>query len=344
MLLTLAAFGVPLGLWIDSSHRQAATVGWLEHHWVDVRYLGDTDELDEEGKGWKLDPSHPLRNRLERVIGRDFLRPAISASIDDEITRDPRFPEGPNQVALEALGRLRELPTVRTLDVDLPEGGDAHLAAIGRLGSLERLTVWLGPITCDGLRALGGLPHLRELEIDAPRLTEAHLAVIGQWTNLEALSVSTEDSPTLRLQPLARLRRLRRLEVHSPEWTGAGLHLLPAFPQLRELRLSGTRVGDAKMRWVADCQSLEALYLGPSITDAGLDHLRSLRKLHHLEFFESRVTINGLRRFLRRSACYGAVPRRTDLAISLESAPAGQDLADLAYEFPYISFWRGWGF
>jgi len=31
---------------------------------------------------------------------------------DDEITRDPRFPEGPNQVALEALGRLRALQAV----------------------------------------------------------------------------------------------------------------------------------------------------------------------------------------------------------------------------------------
>ena len=64
---------------------------------------------------------------------------------------------------------------------------------------------------------------------------------------------------------------------------------------LRTLRLSGTRMGDAGLEHLKELDRLENLYLdGTQVTDAGLEHLRELTSLTLLDLSDTQVTGPGL--------------------------------------------------
>ena len=142
-------------------------------------------------------------------------------------------------------------------------------------------------ITDDMLKRLGGLKDLESLDVRNGRITDEGFA---------------------HLQGLTRLKTLNR------EWTkvtGSGLAHLKSANNLTELHVRWTDIDDAGLGNVQHFPNLEILTLGPpeqksKITDAGLKHVASLRKLRVLR-------IHGFRHSLSLTGRVRAVERLEEL-------------------------------
>ena len=77
--------------------------------------------------------------------------------------------------------------------------------------------------------------------------------------------------------------------------TDKGLARLPILPRLRVIDLTGCKIGDSSLEFVAGQPALERLVLhGTSITDAGLAHLAGHQKLKYLDLMSTQISDAGL--------------------------------------------------
>jgi hypothetical protein len=84
--------------------------------------------------------------------------------------------------------------------------------------------------------------------------------------------------------------------------TRSGVEHLVAFPELKALILSGTRVTDADLEYVNGLTELRGLLLeGTSVTDVGLEHVKGLTQLRELDLSSTQVTDAGLEHLKRFS-------------------------------------------
>lgn len=340
-LLLLAALSVPLGLWINGANRQARVVRWIGANTGEAWFLG---QVDEDGE-WKKEEPNLVRDWFEKVLGRDMVRPVERVVLLNPRGEDSVRPGEPDVITPEELAGLEGLPALRFLELSVPGVDDRHLAVIGRFRSLEGLCVSLQDATPEGLEGLRSLENLRALEFELPGIGNRHLSAIAGMKRLERLVFRTYDSKDFDLGPLKGLTRLTRLEVESTAWPGAGLEILPEFARLNSLDLSETEVGDRALEWVAKCEGLETLRLGPNITDDGLERISPLPRLGRLELVASDVTIDGLRLFLDHCASRAHHPASAPFVIVLEDTPISAEEVDgLRSEYPTAEFWTVWSF
>lgn len=170
----------------------------------------------------------------------------------------------------ENLGQLAGRPL---LDLNLAGTGvgDAGMAYIESMTTLQTLDLWGTLVSDRGLAALGGLRSLRTLDLWGTRVSDAGLV------HLEGL------------------QSLARIYVPGPRVTADGLAHVGRCRSLRALDLSGARVGDDGLSLLRDLRSLEILYLWDAdITDDGLAHLRLLPALTELDLGRNPITDEGL--------------------------------------------------
>jgi hypothetical protein len=100
------------------------------------------------------------------------------------------------------------------------------------------------------------------------------------------------------LQIVATLPNLKDLIIRESLVTDEFLAGLPATIPLTYLELSGSRIGDAGLQYLARFATLEHLVLDRTeITDAGLMQLQSLRRLTQLSVQDGRITPVGAAHF-----------------------------------------------
>jgi Leucine-rich repeat (LRR) protein len=126
------------------------------------------------------------------------------------------------------------------------------------------------------------IPHVRNLrsvDLSSTNISDVAVVEIGKQKGLRQLLLGgthITDKGLFSLRDLSELQVLvltgTHAEDHRPKYHGGGLDPYNV-PMLRTLQNSGER---------------------PCITDAGIEHLKGLKSLEHLELFASQITDAGL--------------------------------------------------
>jgi Leucine-rich repeat (LRR) protein len=157
------------------------------------------------------------------------------------------------------------------------------------------------------------------VDLSATAVVDLDLARLHGLPRLRFLSLANTHVTDGGLQSLVGLTRIERLDLSGTQATDAGLPLLAKLANLVELRLGSTMstlgrldqatlVTDAGLRHLRPLKRLKRLDLsGTQISDAGLKHLLALESLEYLDLRDTRTTAAG------RGALQAARP---DLEIS----------------------------
>jgi hypothetical protein len=224
-----------------------------------------------------------VRLPSQYLVGPLKLPPGVREISLDPIGRGmgshDRQPEEVERESADLIRLVATLPRLEVLDVgrmELPNGWERRLES----RSLRRLSLRGGPPD------LSRLPALEELTIGTA--DGDALKAIARHGPLRALTVTSPlDDAALAL--IGRMTRLQRLSLDHRGFTDRGLAALRGLTELRELRLFGT----SKV---------------PQIGDAGLLHLRGLRRLERVELHYTRLTDAGL-------AAFATLPRLRELSL-----------------------------
>ena len=155
---------------------------------------------------------------------------------------------------------------------------DSSLAKIAKLKNLTGLTLWGNTAVTDaGIKHLVGMENLTSLNISKCRgLTDIALAHIGRLKRLAELKVPWKGKFTVAgFKSLSGMTKLRSLDVSADrEYFDRG-------PTYIDARLLGNEI----LIPISKLRSLEELDLSGNskISDAGMGHLVSLRRLKRLQ-------------------------------------------------------------
>jgi len=150
----------------------------------------------------------------------------------------------------------------------------------------------------DGLTALHPLKELRVLHVSGCKVTNASLSVLKHFKRLRELYL---DCPTISdgglvfLRPLAPT--LQRLDVFEAAVGDQGMELLDEFRALLSLECCSGRLSNKGLSRIASSMpSLTSLNVSQNvrIDDAGVEVLRRLTKLVHVNLSGTGVTHKGL--------------------------------------------------
>ena len=194
--------------------------------------------------------------RYERSDGTGFAELASLSSLEELLLvdggRDEDFAVLRDLPRLRQLGlwsskltsevgaHLRMLQDLKILNLRSRSITGAILRDIGRLGSLDELTLSLCGVQ-GGLDRVADLP-LRKLHLDHLPLTDADVRPIGRLAGLEDLRLA-KTGVTDAIGPVLRvLHRLQRLDLDSTKITDRTLGVLAGLPCLTRLNVSGTHV------------------------------------------------------------------------------------------------------
>ena len=207
----------------------------------------------------------------------------------------------PNLTADGLARALAGLPGLRTLTladcVESPPAAAAVVTALARHHpELQSLSLAVGEVSDDDLRAIGRLTRLRELSLQINQVTDAGVTHLGTLRALETLNLAHNAVTDRGLATLGTLPRLEYLDLSGTAITDAGLPQLARVPHFRSLRLDGTGVTDAGLPALARFARLAQLGLSgnSAITDAGLPLLRSIRGLELVELSWTGVSDPGV--------------------------------------------------
>jgi hypothetical protein len=141
------------------------------------------------------------------------------------------------------------------------------------------------------------------------------------------------------LERLKEVPQLRCLGIGGHRVRGPKMRIITALPNLEELDLSYTDVGDAELEQLKTLTHLHTLYLlNTRITDAGMRHLEAISSLEALLLWRTRVGDAGvehLKRLTHLKELDLIQTRITDAA--LEQLAGMRQLEDLDLRFTHIS-------
>jgi hypothetical protein len=138
------------------------------------------------------------------------------------------------------------------------------------------------------LEPLRELTGLRYLSLEGTGISDRGLLYLFPLQNLEVLHLNkaiTDEG----LATLARLHRLVELRLTDSQVTDAGMKVLKNFPGLQRLDLEGTQV-TAKGLEALKGAPLKQLHLGPKMTDAASQALKSFSALVQLHANQAAFT------------------------------------------------------
>ncbi len=207
------------------------------------------------------------------------------------------------QVTNEGLRDVAALTQLRQLDISSTFVSNEGLEYLGRLTLLQALGLSLNARLLlhvhENLPALTGLRQLQRLDLSGSySVGDATLAALVeafpllQQLNLSScLNVGNEG-----LSHLVGLIELQVLDLYNCfRVSDEGIPYLLGLTKLRQLRLSGTQVGNAGLRHLAGLTNLRELSLsGTQVSDEGMRHLTRLTQLQELDVFDIQVSDRGL--------------------------------------------------
>ena len=197
---------------------------------------------------------------------------------------------GENEVNEPALGNLKHLSHLRSLEISGPKDGiaitDVLLSPLAGLAQLKSLHLsHLHGVSDAGLVHLQALSQLERLEITHTRTIGGsglqHVRGLGQLQLLDFNHTPITDEG---LEYLSGLSNLKSLGLRATQVTDRGMEHLKGLVQLESLNLWETQVTDDGLAIVARLPGIKRLGLvNAAITATGLAHLKKLPALEDLE-------------------------------------------------------------
>jgi len=194
------------------------------------------------------------------------------------------------------LAHLRDLKTLKVLELGSTSVSDAGLANLSGLTAITKLILWNTLITDDGLRYLQPILQLQTLNLDGTHIKGDGLSVLAGISTLEDLSLSKTRLTDDGLERVAELRNLQELNLNGTSITDAGLRHLKVLTHLATLYLAdcekivGTALND-----LAEIPGLTTLSLyGTQVTDATVSHLTQFPNLSDVTLDFTQITDRGL--------------------------------------------------
>ena len=209
---------------------------------------------------------------------------------------------------LGSLATLPQLSLIDLADTDITAASPGHLAAcrtlkglnlencplivdsstsqLAKLRSLKGLVLTKTgfekeSITGTGLARLATMTGLQHLNLMATRVDDKAISALATLQDLSHLNLSLTGLGNAGLQHLAKLPRLRKLVVvyqvgfGGTNVTADGLVHFAGHKALRDLDLTGTKIGDADLAKFKAVESLKHLTIsGTAITETGANMLR----------------------------------------------------------------------
>jgi len=147
---------------------------------------------------------------------------------------------------------------------------DENLRLIAQLPELERVYVYKGKVTTDGLAALA-VDGLEQLTLFGDYVDDACLKRIGE------------------------MKEIKRFWTNSKKVTSTGWNHLADLRQMQDLNLSETTFDDENMRVLKQMTDLKSLILNKTrISDIGMPSLAGLTKMHDLGIEGIKITNKGM--------------------------------------------------
>jgi Leucine-rich repeat (LRR) protein len=227
------------------------------------------------------------------LIGADrFRRRIIGAELDST----QMSPQGDKAVE-EMLQRLRRLPDLQYLFIDVDRLAPGLADALSGISQLKRLSIKQHEglyddddeerrISHQCLAAIGRLTQLEELSLNSIHIEKEDLPCLADLARLKSLNFTEVSS--FGEQPLFTclppLPQLERIDLSMSDIRAEDLHHLAILPRLKVLDLTSADFGpDAGLADLASLKSLEDLTIGrANASAAGLELLARIKRLHAL--------------------------------------------------------------
>ena len=304
LLLLVTACAIWLGWWVNSARNQQASVAAIKDHNNQHRvfYQFQLDALQMAVRTGVV-PHKPASRTpafLENRLGPDYFHDVVTvcfmkryepASDDRALWRAADGLRGLEQLTSHIApldGDLASLPKLRRLKhlmlMNCSDLTDQSLQTIGRIGSLESLTIAGGKFTDAGFSQLSNLRRLKRLHLSdrmnrsanperAVDVADADVLQIARMTGLEDVMISSKILTNEGLSHLSSLVNLRELDLSSTNVTDEGIVYLSDLPNLTSLRLNCPQLSDEGLRFIARIPSLERLEIrGSNITGVGFQY------------------------------------------------------------------------
>jgi Leucine-rich repeat (LRR) protein len=193
-----------------------------------------------------------------------------------------------------SLSRLRKLDIMSS-----PKVSGAGLKALAGLNEFAELNVFNCGLTDDGMKDLATLTRLKVLVAGQNRkVTDAGWSELGKLTELVELNLSDNVFATATLLAVAKnCKQLQKLEIGNtgPGTNDVGLAEVAKLPNLKELKIYGTRVTNTGLAALTKTPNLEVLYVSFSdINDQSAKLFAQCKNLRTLSIFATRMTDKGL--------------------------------------------------
>ncbi|MDW8264838.1 MAG: sigma-70 family RNA polymerase sigma factor [Gemmataceae bacterium] len=214
------------------------------------------------------------------------------------------------QVTDDGLKELANLPKLTTLTLHGEGFTPAGVARLKDLPSLRSLELGGATMTDDVVARLKELPRLKTLKLSFTKITDnglKQLAALEEFRSadgLEVLEIRGGAITDQGIQALAELKGLRELRLYLVSITDAGLQSLKALENLTALAVDCCTYGaPALVFGNASPQVMQLQLATPDgmidvptgkVTDAGLQHISSLRNLTELSLGSDHITDQGL--------------------------------------------------
>jgi hypothetical protein len=203
------------------------------------------------------------------------------------------------------------LPCLKALSVDYAKPDSA---SIGRLASLEVLSVSSCEVDQSFLREISKLRKLRELSLTNTRIDPRDLAFLARLPNLERLDLSWDESPEVGdaiLEAISAFPAIWELDIAGCNFTAKGSSTLSKLPRLRRLHISGDNLDEQLLSHLASVEPLQQLAVSAKLSQESIDRLRILPRLQELKLTEVGGTDDRDERYSdeERAAIQATIPR-----------------------------------
>jgi len=144
--------------------------------------------------------------------------------------------------------------------------------------------------------SIGGRVEIIVPEVGVREFTAINALPDGDWQVFHINLADNQRFTNAELECLEGLPHLRMLNLTHTKVGDDGLRILDSLPELAELYLGTTRVSNAGLRHLKGLSKLRKLVLHDVllITDPGMEQLKDLKNLQHLNLTSTPVTDSGL--------------------------------------------------